>query len=234
VTSEQLAQVAVDARHHATLNPDSIMGHRGEITVEDVLGSRMIASPLHLLDCALDSDGGYAIVLTTAERARDLRRKPVHVLGAGESAHIDYYLNFPDPAFPPEGGAVRRAADTAFATAGVSRDAIDVAGLYDCFTITLVRDLEEMGFCKVGEGADFVAEGHTRLGGSLPTNTDGGCLSNSHNGHPGGMHVIEVTRQLRAEVTPQRQVPDARTGVALTQGMSVMGGAGVLVLGVDR
>jgi len=233
VTSEQLAQVAVDARHHATFNPNSIMGDRGEITVDDVMSSRTIASPLHLLDCALDNDGGYAVVLTTTERARDLKATPVTILGAGESIYIDYYLNLPSPLFPPEGGAVRKAADTAFGLAGVTHDDIDVAGLYDCFTVTLLRDLEEMGFCPLGEAAAYVKDGHTRLGGSMPTNTDGGCLSSSHNGHPGGMHVIEVVRQLRGTVTPGRQVPDAQLGVALSQGMSVMGGAGVLVLGVE-
>jgi acetyl-CoA acetyltransferase len=233
VTSEGLAQVAVDARHHATLNPASIMGRKGEITIDDVVNSHMIASPLHLLDCALDSDGGYAIVLTTTVRARDLRARPVQILGAGEGVYIDYYLNLPCPLFPSEGGAVRAAANTAFGLAGIGRHEIDVAGLYDCFTITLLRDLEEMGFCELGEAAAFVKDGNTRLGGAMPTNTDGGCLSNSHNGHPGGMHVIEVVRQLRGEVTPRRQVPNARLGVALSQGMSVMGGAGVLVMGVE-
>jgi acetyl-CoA C-acetyltransferase len=232
VTSEQLAEVAVVDRYHATLNPASIMGSSGEITVKDVLSSRMICSPLHLLDCAQDNDGGYAIVITTAERARDLKRRPVYILGAAHAAYIDYYLNIPYPAFPAGGGAVRRATDMAFGMAGISRNEIDVAGLYDCFTVTLLRDLEEMGFCNLGEGAAYVAEGHTRLGGSMPTNTDGGLLSNSHNGHPGGMQVIEVVRQLRNEVTPNRQVPNARLGVALTQGMSTAAGAGVMVMGV--
>lgn len=232
VTSEQLARVAVDARYHATLNPESIMGRKGTITVADVLASRMIASPFRLLDTSLDNDGGYAIVLTSAARARDLKKKPVYVLGGSEAAYVDYYHNFPYPTFPASGGAVRRAADQAFAMAGVRREDIDVAGLYDCFTVTTVRDLEEMGFCKLGEGADYVAEGHARLGGRMPVNTDGGCLSNSHNGHPGGMQVIEVVRQLRGEVTPQRQVPDARLGVSLTQGMAIHGGAGVVIMGV--
>ncbi|HSV83251.1 MAG TPA: thiolase family protein [Ramlibacter sp.] len=232
VTSEQLAQVAVITRHHATLNPASIMGRRGQITVGDVLNSRLVASPLHLLDCAQDNDGGYAIVLTSARRARRLKKKPIYVLGCAEGTYIDYYLNMPYPAFPAEGGAVRKAADQAFAMAGIGRQEIDVAGLYDCFTVTLLRDLEEMGFCGLGEGASYVADGHTRLGGSMPVNTDGGCLSSSHNGHPGGMHLIEVVRQLRGEVPAQRQVPGARLGVALSQGMSVAGSAGVAVLGV--
>jgi len=232
VTSEQLARIAVDARYHATLNPASIMGRRGEITVEDVVTSRMIASPFRLLDCALDNDGGYAIVVTTAERARDLRKPPVYILGAAEAAYVDYYHNVPYPMFRKEGGAVRRASNLAFDMAGVKRTDVDVAGLYDCFTVTVARDLEEMGFCEIGAGAAFVEEGHTRLGGSMPVNTDGGCLSSSHNGHPGGMHVIEVARQLRREVDPARQVPNAKIGAALTQGMAIHGGAGVLVMGV--
>jgi acetyl-CoA acetyltransferase len=232
ITSEQLAQVAVDARYHATLNPASIMGHKGEITIEDVVTSRMIASPFRLLDCALDNDGGYAIVVTTAERARDLRKPPVYILGAAEAAYVDYYHNVPYPLFRGEGSAVRSAANIAFGMAGVKRSDVDVAGLYDCFTVTTLRDLEEMGFCDIGAGAAYVAEGHTRLGGSMPVNTDGGCLSSSHNGHPGGMHVIEVARQLRREVAPARQVPDAKIGAALSQGMAIHGGAGVLVMGV--
>lgn len=233
VTSEQLAKVAVDTRHHATLNPASLMGKRGEITIADVVNSRMIASPLHLFDCAQDNDGGYAIVITSAERARDLRKRPVRVLGVGESAYTDYYLNMPYPLFgAPQGSTVKRATDSAFDMAGVKRSEIDVAGLYDCFTVTVLRDLEEMGFCKLGEAAGFVQDGHTRLGGSMPVNTDGGLLSNTHTFNPGGMHVIEVVRQLRQEVEPARQVPNPKLGVALGQGMSIHGAAGVVVLGV--
>ena len=233
VTGEQLAKVAVDTRYHATLNPASIMGRRGEITVDDVMSSRVVASPFHLLDCALDNDGGYGIVITTAERARDMKKPPVFILGAGEAAYVDYYLNLPYPLFPPEGGAVKRAADVAFKMAGIKRHELDDAGLYDCFTVTVLRDLEEMGFCKLGEAAAFVQDGHTRLGGSMPVNTDGGLLSNSHSFNPGGMHVIEVVRQLRGEVEAARQVPNAKIGVALSQGMSVHGAAGVIVLGGD-
>lgn len=234
VTSEQLAKVAVDTRYHATLNPESLMGRRGEITIDDVVKSRVIASPLHLLDCAQDNDGGYGVVITTLERARDLKKKPVQVLGMGESAYVDYYLNLPYPLFGgAQGSAVKRAADSAFEMAGVKRSEIDVAGLYDCFTITVLRDLEEMGFCKLGEAAGYVQDGHTRLGGSMPVNTDGGLLSNSHSFNPGGMHVIEVVRQLRAEVPPARQVPGARLGVAMSQGMSIHGATGVVVLGVQ-
>jgi acetyl-CoA acetyltransferase len=231
VTSEELAEVAVTHRYHATLNPDSIMGRRGEITVDDVLGSRVVASPLHLLDCAIDNDGGYAIVIASEAVARSCRKPPVWVLGGAESAYTDIYSSISDPWFPEEGKAVRRTADLAFAQAGVTRDDIDVAGLYDCFTVTMLRDLEEMGFCKLGEGAAYFAEGHTRLGGSMPANTDGGLLSNSHNTNPSGMHTVEVVRQLRGECGP-RQVPDAKIGISLAQGYAVHGMAGTLIMAV--
>ena len=229
-TGEDLARVAVIHRHHATLNPDSVMGSRGEITVADVLGSRPVCEPLHLLDCAIDNDGGYAVVVASAAVARKCRTTPVWVLGGAEAAFTDFYMSIHDPWFPDEGRAVRRSADIAFGQAGIGRDEVDVAGLYDCYTITMLRDLEEMGFCKLGEGADYVREGHTRLGGSMPCNTDGGLLSGSHNGNPSGMHTIEVVRQLRGECG-DRQVAGARIGVSLAQGYAVHGQAGTLVLG---
>ncbi len=231
-TSLQLAQVAVDARYHATLNPDSMMGHRGPITVEDVMNSRMIASPLHLLDCSQDNDGGYALVITSAERAKSLKKKPVYVLGGAESTYIDTYINIDKHWFPKEGKAVKRTADRAFEMAGVSRDDIDVAGLYDCFTITTIRDLEEMGFCKLGEGADYVQGGTIRLGGRLPTNTHGGLLSCSHNGSPHGMHTIEVVKQLRGECDG-RQVENAKIGISLAQGTAVHGVASTLIMATE-
>ena len=232
VTSEDLAQVAVTHRYHATLNPDSVMGRRGPITVQDVLGSRMVADPLHLLDCALDNDGGYAIVIAGEDVARDCRTTPVWVLGGAEATYTDAYTTIDVPWFPEDGKAVRRTADMAFQIAGVSRDDIDVGGLYDCFTVTMLRDLEEMGFCKLGEGADYFNAGHTRLGGSMPCNTDGGLLSGSHCTHPSGMHTIEVVRQLRGECG-DRQVPGARVGISLAQGMAVHGQAGTLIMATD-
>jgi acetyl-CoA acetyltransferase len=232
VTSADLAEVSVFTRHHATLNPASIMGQKGEITVEQVLASRYICEPLHLLECSLDNDGGYAVVITTAERAVDCAKQPVWILGGAEAYYTDFYVTINDPWFPEEGKAVRKATNRAFELAGITRDDIDVLGVYDCFSITTVRNLEEMGFCKLGEGTDFVKEGHTHLGGSLPTNTDGGLLSNSHAGDPSGMHTIEIVRQLRGECGA-RQVPDAKLGVSLQQGWAVHGMAGTLVMGVD-
>jgi acetyl-CoA acetyltransferase len=232
VTSEELAEVAVTHRYHATLNPDSLMGRRGPITVEDVVTSRMVADPLHLLDCALDNDGGYAIIIAAEDIARDCRKPPVWVLGGAEAAYTDAYTTIDVPWFPEDGKAVRRTADMAFSIAGVGRDDVDVGGLYDCFTVTMLRDLEEMGFCQLGEGAEYFKAGHTRLGGKMPCNTDGGLLSNSHCTHPSGMHTIEVVRQLRGECG-DRQVPDARIGVSLSQGMAVHGHAGTLIMARD-
>jgi acetyl-CoA acetyltransferase len=233
VKPESLAEVAVQMRHHATLCGSSVMGPRGDITVDDVLASPMVASPLHRLDCALQTQGGWAIIMTTAERARDLRKKPVYVLGGAEAAYIDRYNNVPNPMFPQEGGAVRRFTDRAFAMAGVTRDDIDVAGLYDCFTITLLRDLEECGFCKIGEAADYVAEGNIKLGGKMPVNTHGGLLSHSHQGRPDGMHTIDVVHQLRGEVESARQVPNAKVGLSITQGISIHAGGGALIMATD-
>ncbi|MBO0728678.1 MAG: thiolase family protein [Acidimicrobiaceae bacterium] len=232
VTSEDLAEVAVFTRHHATLNPDSVMGRKGEITIEDVLSSRYICEPLHLLDCSIDNDGGYAIVIASADVARGCRHDPVWVLGGAEAYYTDFYQTINDPWFPDDGKSVRKATDRALGLAGVTRDDIDVAGVYDCFTITTIRDLEEMGFCKLGEGAAYVKEGHCRLGGKMPVNTDGGLLSNSHAGDPSGMHTIEVVRQLRGQCGA-RQVPNANIGVSLQQGWAIHGLASVLVMGAE-
>jgi acetyl-CoA acetyltransferase len=231
-TSEQLAEVAVAARYHATLNPASIMGKRGPISVEDVVTSRMIAHPLHLLDCSIDNDGGYALVVTSAERARSLKKKPVYILGGSEASHTDAYINIEKPWYPKEGYSVKRTADRAFEMAGVTRGDIDYGGLYDCFTITTIRDLEEMGFCKLGEGADFIQGGTIRLGGKLPLNTDGGLLSHSHNGNPAGMHAVETVKQLRGECG-DRQVEGCELAVSLGQGYAVHGRAGTVIMSTE-
>jgi acetyl-CoA acetyltransferase len=156
----------------------------------------------------------------------------VWVIGGAEATHTDGYTTFDPPWFPGQGHSVRRSGDIAFAQAGVSRDDIDVAGLYDCFTITMLRDLEELGFCKLGEGADYFADGHTRLSGSMPCNTDGGLLSSTHCGIPHALFTVEVARQLRGECG-ERQVPGARIGLSLAQGASVHGYAGTLIMAID-
>ena len=123
----------------------------------------------------------------------------MYVLGGAEAVFTDFYVSFSDDWFPDEGKSIRKAADRAFGLAGVTRDDIDVVGSYDCFTVTGLRNLEEMGFCGIGEGAAYVKEGHTRLGGKMPVNPDGGLLSNSHCGDPSGLMVVEVVKQLRGE-----------------------------------
>lgn len=228
-TGEDLAQVGVIHRHHATLNPASLMGSRGDITVDDVLASRPIAEPLHLLDCSLDNDGGWAIVLASDRVARDCRKKPVWILSGAEGVGSDMYLTVDAPWLNQADSAVRRVGDALFAQSDVSRDDVDVANLYDCFSITFLRDLEELGFCDPGEAPAYVAQGITALGGGMPCNTDGGLLSNSHCGNPTGMMTVEVVRQLRGECA-ERQVPDAKIGLAFSQGNHVHGVAGGLLL----
>lgn len=207
-TPAQLAEVAVTMRRHAGLNPNA---HKREaIAIDDVLRSRMIASPLHLLDCAIVSDGAAAAIVTTAERARELRRPPVHLLGAGygvRHSHIGECRHL------TETGAVD-SGRTAFRRAGLHPADVDVAELYDCFTITVIVELEDLGFCRKGEGGGFVEGGRIALGGELPVTTHGGLLSAGHPGVGGGFfHVLEAVRQLRGEAG-ERQVPGAEVALA--------------------
>ncbi|MBV1916528.1 MAG: thiolase family protein, partial [Sphingomonadaceae bacterium] len=146
------AQYPCKMRENAMLKPDSLMGSRGPITIEDVYNSRMIASPLHLFECPLDNDGGYAMVVTSKEIARDCKTDPVWILGGAEATHTDGYQTITAPWNNPEGAAVKRSTEIAFDMAGITHYDIDVAGLYDCFAVTVARNLEEMGFCKLGEG----------------------------------------------------------------------------------
>lgn len=208
-TSEQLAEVAVAQRHGATLHPLSFNGHRGEITVDDVVGSRMIADPLHLLDCCAINQGGGAVVVTAADVVRaNKRHKPIGLLGYGEGhSHIDANAA-PSLAFFE---AAQLAADTAFTHAGVQRGEIDVAGLADHFTINVLFGIEAAGFCKPGESGQFVENGALKIGGRLPTNTAGGFLSFSHAGACGIFTLIEVVEQLRG-TAGARQVSNAELG----------------------
>jgi acetyl-CoA C-acetyltransferase len=224
-TSEQLAEIAVTMRRHASLNPHA--KYREPITVEDVLASRMISSPLHLLDCCIISDGGGALVLTSVERARDLRKPPVVILGGAEAVrHLEV------------GGrdlldvAARQSGPLAFARAGVRPADLDLCMVYDSYTITVLVTLEALGFCAPGEGGAFCAGGRIGLGGALPVNTDGGGLSSNHPGMRGIFLVIEATRQLRGEAGPA-QVRNARLAcVHGTGGMLGQRHSGVtLILG---
>lgn len=207
-TPEQLAEVAVTMRLHASMNP--VAKYRNPITVEDVLASRVISSPLHLLDCCIISDGGGALVITSAERARNLKKKPVYILGTGEAVRhaARGQRDFLDIAAAQSG-------KLAFERAGVKHADIDMAMIYDSFTITVVSTLENLGFCKPGEGGAFVSGGRLRFDGEFPINTDGGGLSSNHPMMRGMFLVIEATKQLRGECGP-RQVKDCR--IALVHG----------------
>ena len=206
-TSEQLAQIAVDTRRWAALNPNA--RYRDPITVADVLASPMQASPLHLLDCCLVTDGAGAFVMTSAARAADLDRAPVYVLGAATCTDHSMITAMPDLAITA--GAISGPA--AFKQAGITTDDVDVLMGYDSFTITALLHLEDLGFCAKGEGGAFVEDGKLGPGGALPMNTNGGGLSYTHPGQYGMFLLVEAVRQLRGECGP-RQVPDPQIAVA--------------------
>jgi len=220
-TAEQMAEVAVAIRGHAGLNP--LAQKREPITAADVLASKMITSPLHLLDCAIVSDGAAALVVTSR---KDTRKTPVRVLGQGYGFTHTYIGEHDDIATT---GAVQ-SGRLAFEQAGVKPADIDVAELYDCFTITVIAELEDLGFCPKGEGGRFVEGGRIRLGGELPVTTHGGLLSAVHPGLAGGMfHVVEAVRQLRGECG-DRQVPGAELALAHGNG-GIIGIHCTLILG---
>ncbi len=211
-TAEQFAEVAVSGRSHAARNPTAQM--RDLITVEDVLNSRLIADPLHLLDCSLVSDGGSALVVTSRERAKDFPHAPVYMLGVGEGhshEHISQAANLTTSAAVQSG-------QIAYEMAGLTPKDISFAQLYDCFTPTVLIELEDLGFCKKGEGGAFVQTKATYPGGQLPVNTHGGMLSHCHPGNPGAMYALtETVWQLR-QCAGERQVPNARVGLVHAQG----------------
>jgi acetyl-CoA C-acetyltransferase len=235
-TSEQLAEIAVTARHHAVRNPEAVqaiedLGLRhgpNEITVADVLASTMIADPLHQLDCCVISDGGGAVVLATEAVARDCRTSPVWVLGAGEAT--GHRINGSDITVT----AATRSGPAAFGQAGVTPADIDVAMVYDSFTITVLSALEDLGFCAKGEGGSLVEAGGLNFDTpGLALNTDGGGLSSNHPGQRGIFLLIEATRQLRGQSTAQ--VPDARLAIAHGTGgtLNRRYASGTVVLGRD-
>jgi acetyl-CoA C-acetyltransferase len=217
-TGAQLAWIKVAASHHAQHNPHAML--REVVTVADVLGSPVIADPLHRLDCCVVSDGGGALVVTRSEIARDLGRPIVRLVGAGEAVkgQSGGRLDLTHSAAVASGAA-------AFDAAGVAPRDIRYASLYDSFTITVLMQLEDLGFCAKGEGGRFVADGNLIAGvGKLPVNTDGGGLSNNHPANRGGMtKVIEAVRQLRGQAHPAVQVADC--GLALANGIGGQLGA---------
>ena len=215
-TSEQLAWVKVAASHHAQHNPNAML--REVVTVKDVLDSPMIADPLHRLDCCVVSDGGGALLIARPEVARSLKRPLVKIIGTGEApkhtmgGKIDLTYS----------GAVW-SGKLAFEEAGVKHADIKYASIYDSFTITVVMQIEDLGFCKKGEGGKFVADGNLIAGsGKFPFNTDGGGLCNNHPANRGGMtKVIEAVRQLRGEAHPAVQVKNCNIALAHGTGGSL-------------
>jgi acetyl-CoA acetyltransferase len=222
-TSEQLAQIAVSTRQWAAMNPRARF--RSPISIEDVLSSPMQASPLHLLDCCLVTDGAGAFVMTSAERARDLRKPAVHVLGAATCHDHQMISQMPDAA--TTAGAV--SGPRAFDMAGTKPGDVNLLMGYDSFTITQLLHFEDLGFCAKGEGGAFVEDGRTGPGGSLPTNTNGGGLSYTHPGMYGMFLLVEAVRQLRGECG-ERQIPTHDIAVAHGSG-GVLSCMSTVVLG---
>jgi acetyl-CoA acetyltransferase len=194
-TSEQVAHVRVAHSRHASQNPKALLKER--VTVQDVLASRWIVKPLHLLDCCLETDNATALIVTSAERARDCRQRPIHILGVAGR------VNKPRTDFHWAHGPVSRVAghyarDIVFGQAGITPEDVDLTGSYDAFTFTTMLQLEAYGFCKIGEGGAYVSSGIIELGGRRPNNTSGGHLCE---GYTHGMSmVIENVRQLRGTV----------------------------------
>ena len=235
-TSAQLANIAVACRKHASLNPKAFK--REPITVDDVLSSRIVSTPLHLLDCSPTCDGAGAILITSLERARDLKAKPVRILGTGQAQSYYHlaHLARATGARPEDkkNFSLTRtvqsvAAKRAFGMAGVKPSDIDVAQLYDSFTITVLMQLEDLGYCAKGEGGAFTENGRLELGGELPINTHGGLLSFGSSG--GINHIIEAARQVRGECG-ERQVPGVELSLA-TNVSAVASNHSIAILGRD-
>jgi len=212
-TPEQLAEVAVVHRRHAARTPGA--QQTAPITVSDVLNSPMVTTPYHKLDCSLISDGGAAFVLTSAEHAQALGvENPIYILGCGECYTHEHIFLMPSLTTT---GAVE-SSERAYAMAGYGAADMDVAGIYDCFTGTVIMMLEDLGFCRKGEGGPFVAAGQMSYGGKIPANTHGGLLSFAHSGMPGSLfHFHEVIAQLRGQCG-DRQVEGAQLGLVHSLG----------------
>ena len=220
-TVAQFGAVAVAMREHALLNDNAVM--KKPITLEDHRNSRMISDPFRLLDCSLESDGGAAVIVSSAEAAADLRHRRVFIAGVAEG-HPDSPGSITQrPDMTSLGLA--KAAPRAFAMAGVKPADIQLTQIYDCFTYAVIRQLEDLGFCAKGEGGPFVEGGRLRLSGALPTNTHGGLLSQAHVW--GLNHVVELVRQLRGDAG-RAQVPGAELG--LVTGYGDMGDGAVAIM----
>jgi acetyl-CoA acetyltransferase len=231
-TPEQMAEVAATIRNNGHVNPEAIYYGKGPFIAQDVLDSRMVADPFHLLDCSLTGEGGCALLLTTADVAADLRQPPVYVLGGGVDHNGPSYQH--PPSWDLHGSIGQRAAARCFAMAGLTPADVDVAELYDPFSFEIIRQLEAFGFCERGEGGDYVTSGAIKPDGALPITTDGGLLSFSHGGGSVQLlqRVIRAVQQLQGGCRTT-QIAGAEVAIASN------GGAGalfndVILLGSDR
>jgi acetyl-CoA acetyltransferase len=226
-TAEQLARIAVDQRVNAMLTPGALYSSK-ELTVAEVLASPVICSPLHLKEIVSPCTGGAALVVSRADALGDSLHDPVYLLGAGEAGShtsVTHAASLTD-------SWVQQSAARAFGMAGVSREQIDFVQLYDCFPITVLLTLEDMGFCSKGEGGRFVEEHNLTWQGDFPCNTNGGQLSFGQAGIAGGMcHVIEAVRQLMGRAG-ERQLGKPTIGVAHGNG-GIMGEQATLILGLE-
>ncbi len=235
-TSEQLAEISVATRYHAMRNPEAVAAMEAlefldirETTIADVVNSRMIADPLHLLECCMISDGGGAVVIASPEVARNCRKKPVWILGSGEA------VKYPENGGDITSSAAVQSGPMAFGEAGITPSEIDIAMIYDSFSITVLTMLEDLGFCRKGEGGAWVTGGKLRFDqrGGPALNTDGGGLSSNHPGMRGIFLLLEATRQLRGESTSQ--VSGAKLAVAHGNGgmLGSRHSGGTIILGSD-
>lgn len=240
-TREQLAQVAATIRNNGHVNPEAVYHDRGPFAPKDILASRMVADPFHLLDCAMTSEGGCGLVLTTADRAGDCPSSPSWILGAGGDCLAPAYVMAPvwdrgleDDQGIPAGFVGRRAARRSFSMAGIGPSDVDVAELYDPFSFEIIRQLEAYEFCKDGEGGAFVAQGNIAVGGKLPVTTDGGTMSFSHAGINAQQlqRVIRAVQQLRGTCR-SNQVEGAEVAICSNGGSGALF-TDLLILGSSR
>lgn len=228
---EHLARVASVVRNNGHINPEAAYYGRGPYTPADVINSRMVADPFHLLDCCMTGEGGAAVVLTTAERARTMRQKRVFILGGAVECFGPGYQH--PPAFDHSGWVGRRGGEIAFGQAGIARDDVQTCELYDAFSWEPIRQFEAFGFCAPGEGKDLVMTGAIEPGGKWPLCTDGGLLAHGHTGSSQTIQkVVQSVRQVRGQ-SPVNQVPDCHVSLCANQGSGALSTC-VMIVGDER